>query len=192
MEAKDMVLVSEIDKELPLVPEADRDMLVKASEAFKGMQLGMSGFQIKHGVLRHDEFPTADSKYWQCVREIHARFGSLVDSQYNYNKVKIEVLKLELELKRTDATEMDEMTTKNELWHNSLTLKLIEINLEDTLRQIREFYVQMNENDKERTIVKDFVGEHKATKEESEQDFWKAKQLIQGISGSNGQKIGRS
>jgi hypothetical protein len=167
--------------ELEIIPNGDVSFINSLPEQFKGLQLGMSGFQIQYGVLSNKEFPTPDSKYWQCVRELFARYDGVLANNYQYLKTKLEIEKLEAEkemLGNSKIGDIDKRMKELDIAFKKRQLDGMRISCEDTIRQMKKFKELMDEYKKDKKYE---------TKEEAEPEFWSAKSARLQLAG--GEKI---
>jgi hypothetical protein len=64
--------------------------------------------EMRVSVLNDGKFPTAASKYWQCVREQNVFFENLIQLSFSYRKNLVEIKQLE----RKIANEIDDLETE--------------------------------------------------------------------------------
>ena len=164
--------------ELEIIPKGDVSFVNSLPELFNGLQLGMSGYQIQYGVLSNREFPTADSKYWQCVRELFARYDGILLNNYNYLKTHLEIEKLEAEKQYLGHGVINDIERKMkdlDIAFKKRQLDGMKVNAEDTIRQMKKFFELMKEYEKDKKFN---------TKEESEPEYWKAKNARASLVGA--------
>ena len=164
-------------EELVVIPQGDVAFINELPKIFGGLQLGMSGYQIKHGVLSNREFPTPDSKYWQCVRELFARYDGVLSNNYKYLMTKLEIEKLEAEKETLPKSKIGDIECRMkelDIAFKTRQLDGMKLSVEDTIRQMKEFFNLMREYEPDRKFK---------TKEESEPEYWQAKNRIAQLSG---------
>jgi len=159
-------IMTEQEKNMPLEIAPEAQEIARGIAAYlPHLCMQMSGYQIENGTLSDVEFPTAHSKFWQCVREIWGRYDGLISLQYQANKLRLEVLKYEEETTRLRKAgfDLDAMLAENEANYGKLKLAGLKLQVADTLRVMKIFYEKMKSL------------EHKPTQEEGEDEFWKEK-----------------
>lgn len=109
---------------------------------------GMSAYQIRHFVLNDVEFPTADAKYYQCLKEMYTRHEALVEMQFEYEDLEDDLDIAEADYaslfaenpqssKREKATLRKTKRKSTKIQH---TMDSLRRNAEDTMRELRVFY----------------------------------------------------
>jgi len=63
-------------------------------DTFRNVQVFRTRTEMEASILNDLKFPTADSKYWQSVREQNVMFTELVNLSYEYRKNQVEIKKL--------------------------------------------------------------------------------------------------
>jgi hypothetical protein len=101
-----------IIKDAHILQTEDFDIINNLKEqledVFRHAQVFRTRTEMEVSVLNDVKFPTADSKYWQSVREQNVMFQELVNSSYEYRKNQVEIRKLERDLaKETDDLEKE-------------------------------------------------------------------------------------
>ena len=138
--------------ELELVRKEDREVIDKAEKFFEPLHRGHSHFQIENFILSDDEFPLPDDKYWQAMMETYGRYENLIQYHYEYRKLKNEILLLEDDIDCINkAYEISDkrrgvlIDMKNdEIYFKKLSMKRIERNVKDTLREMKSFLICMS------------------------------------------------
>src|SRR3972149_7797975 len=86
-----------IINESQILTKEDFDIVSNLKEELKDVFLHSQVFrtrtEMEVSVLNDVKFPTADSKYWQSVREQNVMFHELVMLSYDYRKNIVEVKK---------------------------------------------------------------------------------------------------
>jgi hypothetical protein len=108
-------------------------------DTFLNTQMFRTRTEMEASVLNDLKHPTADSKYWQSMREQNVMFHELVMLSYEYRKNQVEIQILERDI----ADELDEL--KRELLQIEIEKKqFIGINQErtakDRIREIGEWH----------------------------------------------------
>jgi len=86
----------------------DEHGLLELAESFDTqLTEGMSAYQITHFVLSDLEFPTPDSKYYQCLREMRTRYESIVSLEQEYLDLQDEIALLGLEIEEQEPISMN-------------------------------------------------------------------------------------
>lgn len=85
-----------------ILDKSDFDKLValktELKETWAKRQIFRTETEMRVSVLNDGKFPTAASKYWQCVREQSVFFENLMNLSFQYRKTDIELKKLERKL----------------------------------------------------------------------------------------------
>ncbi len=74
-----------------LMSKNDIDFVNGFDKLFETYMTAHSEFQIKNFIINDNDFPTASSKYHQCVRELHARRTNLINIQYQHNILSVDM-----------------------------------------------------------------------------------------------------
>jgi hypothetical protein len=74
------------------------DCAPSITHAFDHMQFFRTPTEMRISVLNDISFPTADSKYWQTVREMEVMFENLVNLVFTYEEKTIDLEKAEYDL----------------------------------------------------------------------------------------------
>ena len=69
------------------------------ADTFQNVQMFRTRTEMEASILNDVKYPTADSKYWQAVREQNVMFDELVFLSYEYRKNLLEIKKIELQIK---------------------------------------------------------------------------------------------
>ncbi len=72
-----------------------RECLPAAQDAFNKVQMFRTVTEMRVSVLNDTAFPTADAKYWQCIREMDAMAGNLIGLSFSYAEKMIDLDELE-------------------------------------------------------------------------------------------------
>jgi len=94
------------------------------THAFDHMQVFRTPTEMRVSVLNDVHFPTADSKYWQTVREMEVMFENLVNLVFTYEEKKIDLEQIHFEIDdiKQDAGDIffrkkKELEIKKINWH---------------------------------------------------------------------------
>ena len=163
--------LEEIEFPRGLIPEDRQSMILKCISFAENLPRGMTSFQIENFVLCNKDFPTDDSKYWQCKLEVISRIESALEILLGLNKDLFEYEKAESLIPKFALTKFFKL--KRKIAQSSLQILKLKIilnraKLKDTLRECEIFY----------NIVSSLAGKIKFSdinKEEQEESFWKAK-----------------
>lgn len=125
IEKEDLNILSEIKEEL--------------RDSFLFSQMFRTRTEIEVSVLNDLKFPTADSKYWQSVREQNVMFEQLTFLSYEYRKKIVEIKKL----KRDILTESDNLEIEIkyiELDKFQFELRQMEKTAKARIREIKDWH----------------------------------------------------
>lgn len=89
-------------------------------------------------VLKDINFPTPDSKYWQCIREQNGMFHALVMLSYGYRKNSIEIKKLQRD-QLLEADELERELMQIEIEKRQFGAINMEREAKDRIREIKEW-----------------------------------------------------
>jgi hypothetical protein len=112
-----------IDKisNMELLDEEDKVVFNEISneikEAWDKKQIWRTDFEIEYGVLNSVDFPTPDSRYWQCLKEMDAVFDQMMQTYYKFKEKQIEFKILDVHIKKnTDMLKEIEDENDKELF----------------------------------------------------------------------------
>jgi hypothetical protein len=95
-------LASQEDHLLSILDQTDFDRLIalktELEDTWTKKQIFRTETEMRVSVLNDGKFPTAASKYWQCVREQNVFFENLMHLSFSYRKNEVEIKKLHRKL----------------------------------------------------------------------------------------------
>jgi len=129
---------------LTSVPLFDKEQLNKLSElkdslakGFKKRQIGRPKYLMEVSVLKDMKFPTADSKYWQCILERDVQFQNLLFEACDFKEKNGELLIIEEDLKSNNhLREGERMKLEAQRLRLLLQLMLSKKQADERLREI--------------------------------------------------------
>ncbi len=171
------------EKAVSFIDKKDIQMLRTIEDKFGTLMLGHSEFQMKNFII--GQFITPDRKHRQCLHELWARYGALISTWYETEKLKLEIRNLELKKKEYDA-DRDSLVAKEipltekdilemdkidlDMTHAKLRLSLSAHGLKETIREMRCFFGMMGELQNSRKYN---------SYEDGEKEFWEIKMKMQ-------------
>lgn len=161
--------------ELLATPE-ERELVSTAFKEAEFLPTGMTGFQIKNFVLSDQNFPTPDSKFWQCRLEMWSRMQSVMGQYFNFRKTQAE-----LEILEGQYEEWEENLEANTKIRRG-NMRKLEVEMQEkefhlftigksTTEALRELSVYKEEFER----LKEHIKHNPQDKESQELDFWIAK-----------------
>jgi hypothetical protein len=96
--------------------------------AYVNKQMYRTETEILTGVLNDEDFPTYDSKYWQCIREMDAMYNELLNQSFEYNELVLqkELIKTEINILKKEQEKLINNSDLYELEKNKINIKLKE------------------------------------------------------------------
>jgi hypothetical protein len=103
------------------------DIKDNIEHAYINKQMYRTETEILTGVLNDDDFPTYDSKYWQCIREMDAMYNELLNQSFEYKELSLEKELLELDINDLyEEVERDKNFDTKAKTRNKIHIKLKE------------------------------------------------------------------
>lgn len=114
-----------MDVKLDLIKEEDKALVGKAEKFFASLHQGHTDFQIKHFILKDEENPLPDSKYYQAMLEVYGRYENLVQQHYEHRKIENEIRLLELDIAEMSSYVMscDRRQILSDMKRDEITMK---------------------------------------------------------------------
>ena len=103
------------------------------------VQIFRTRTEMEYSVLDDIHHPTADAKYWQCVREQNVMFGELVGLSYEYRKNDIE-LRMELRKLETERDDLARELIQVEIDRKTFAAANMQRVASDRMREIRHWH----------------------------------------------------
>lgn len=169
-----------IDKisNMELLDEEDKlafnEISTEIREAWDKKQIWRTDFEIEYGVLNSVDFPTPDSKYWQCLKELDAVFDQMMQTYYKFKEKQIEFKMMDVHIKRNkEAMEEIESETdkelfelKNEQLENkkdkiSYSLLNLKQQVKDRIREMKQWSKMIKKHSKDVKYDTDNPNSHK-------------------------------
>lgn len=96
--------------------------------AYVNKQMYRTETEILTGVLNDEDFPTYDSKYWQCIREMDAMYNELLNQSFEYNELVLqqELIRTEINILKKEQEKLVNNSDLYELEKNKINIKLKE------------------------------------------------------------------
>lgn len=115
------------------------EMAGELLDNFTHTQIFRTRTEMEVSVLNDMKHPTADSKYWQAMREQSVMYNELVTLSYEYRKECIEVRKIERDMKsETDDLEKELYQVEKE--QKEFSLKNMERVAKDRIRELKNWH----------------------------------------------------
>jgi len=114
------LIPTEVPEAVKRLVEDDNELKELLHDLFTELQSGMSRYQIHKFVLNPVEFPTPDSVWHQCLRELIGRFDSLAGLESELRQLRI---KAELHTVKQKKYERAASNSTDELERQELKLK---------------------------------------------------------------------
>ncbi len=156
-----------------LSSKGEKELISTAFNEAKFLPTGMTSFQIKNFVLSDQNFPTPDSKFWQCRLEMWSRMQSVMSSYFLFRKTQAE-----LEIQEGELEVWSAKPDCNEKVRNgNIRLKEVEIQEKEfqlftigksTAEALREMSVYRDEFEE----LKKHIKHNPDDKETQEFEFW--------------------
>jgi hypothetical protein len=172
------------EKAVSIIDKKDIQMLRTIEDKFETLMLGHSEYQMKNFII--GQFITPDRKHRQCLHELWSRYGALVSTWYETEKLKLEIRNLqfkkneyeyedgialvakEIPLTKKKILELDKIDL--DLTHAKLRLSLSAHGLKETVREMRCFFGMMEKLQ---------PGRKHDNYEDGEAEFWEIKMKMQ-------------
>ncbi len=116
--------------------KAVEEMKEEMRDVFLHSQLFRTETEMKISVLKDIKHPTADSKFWQAVREQNVMFNELVMLSYEYRKRVVNIKKLKRDIER-EQDELERELISIEIDRNEFILKNEERTAKDRIRELK-------------------------------------------------------
>ena len=152
----------------------------QAVKSFPALRQGMSKFQIQRLLLNDVEYPTHDSKYWQCALELWVRFTNLKSLQFRFERTNVRLERARRRLKKlTKLVPFQEPSPDDDLRTKLLeiTIRELEFQQQVTMKEVTEALREMrafaNAMDSEEPLM-----EHPEDPEAGELEKWYYKGIV--------------
>jgi hypothetical protein len=108
-------------------------------DVFLHSQIFRTKTEMEISVLNDIKHPTADSKYWQAMREQSVMFNELVMLSYEYRKNKVEIEKLKRQL-NNEKDDLEKELIQIEIEKKQYISLNQERNAKDRIRELNEWH----------------------------------------------------
>lgn len=110
-------------------------------DTFCNVQVFRTRTEMEASILNDLKFPTADSKYWQAVREQNVMFNELVLLSYEYRKNLVEIKQLEHKILDEWLDEFEKELLQIEIEKKQFIALQQERTAKDRIREIKEWHM---------------------------------------------------
>ena len=153
----------ELIKNSGILKEQDFSYINSISEELKdtfcNVQMFRTPTEMRISVLNDIKFPSADSKYWQSIREQNTMYSELINLSYEYRKLLININKLNRKLS-FETDDIEQELIKIDIEQSNWLLLNMQKTAKARIDEIKEWSYIKKELEKDMIYSKTDVNEH--------------------------------